>query len=326
MTTSLVTGGLGFLGGHLVRELRSRGERVRVLDDASGSPLARATELADDAGIEVEVGSVLDPEALDRALRGVDRVFHLAAIVGVARLARDPVAALERNLAGAEAVVEASCREGARLLYASSSEIYGDGAGRGAFAEDDAPGFDTARVAVDGRAAYAAAKWLGERAVRAARSRGLRAVIVRPFNAVGERQSEESGAIVPAFAGAALRGEPIVVHGDGSATRSFGDAREIARAFADLLACDAADGFAVNVGGEDVRTVRSVAETVRALAGSRSPIVTGAALPVSAILHRRPDLARLRGLLGRAPSSPIDDALARAVAAARVPGRALAVA
>ncbi len=314
----LVTGGLGFLGSHLVETLVARGARVRVLDDLSNAPAWRVAEAAA-LGAEVQIGSVLDARALAEAMRGVVAVHHLAAIVGVRRVAADPEGVLRANGAGAAAMIAACEARGARLLFVSSSEVYGDGAAGRRFLEDDAPGFAAARVATDGRAAYALSKWIGERMALEASTRGLAVVVARPFNAVGAGQSESSGAVVPRFAAAALRGEPIEVEGDGSATRAFACASDVARAFAGLLSEDRARGSVVNVGSDRRMSVLDLARAVRDLCGSRSPIVRRAPLAagVAPIAHRAPDLARLRALLGSALELPVEEGLRAAVASQR---------
>lgn len=308
---ALVTGGLGFLGRHVVAELRARRRSVRVLDDLSNADSARADSMRA-LGVDVRIGSTLRPRDVAAATEGASDVFHLAAVVGVARVSSDPKATLDRNAAGAARVISACASRGARLLFASSSEIYGEGAPGRAFREVDAPGFDASAAERDGRAAYAFSKWIGETLALGAAERGLHVVIARPFNVVGAGQSAASGSVVPRFLSAAMRGEPLRVEGDGSATRAFAAAGEVARAFVELLETPRARGLAVNVGGTDVRTVLDVARAARDVAASRSAIALDAAprrARVGAIRHRVPDLARLRDLLGWLPSSPLEASL-----------------
>lgn len=316
---ALVTGGLGFLGSHLVTELRRRGSRVRVLDDGSNARAATRAAFGGDAGIECWEGSVCDRSLARQAVEGAAEVYHLAAIVGVRRVASDPWGVLRSNVDGARAIVEACSSAGTPLLFVSSSEVYGDGAPGKAFREEDAPGFDAAAAYRDGRVAYALSKWIGEQRCLEASSRGLPVVVARPFNAVGAGQSEASGALVPSLVAAALRGEALPIEGDGLATRAFADAAEIAAAFVDLLRSGRAFGHAVNVGSDDVRSILEVARLVRDAAGLDVPLAFAPEVPaVCAVRHRRPDLARLGRTIGWVPARPIEGALARAVASARL--------
>jgi UDP-glucose 4-epimerase len=287
---------------------------VRVLDTAA--PPSRASAWA---GVDVRQGSVADGAALRRALEGIDTVFHLAAIVGVRRVAEDPRGVLAANVAGARAVVDACQEVDARLLFVSSSEIYGSGARGARFSESDAPGFDARRVGADGRAAYAESKRLGEEMCLTAAGRGLRVAVVRPFNGVGAGQRPESGALVPSLLECAFAGRPIFLEGAGAPTRAFTDAEEMARAFYEIATSPRAQGRIVNVGGAAVHSLRQVAELVLARTGSRSPIAdAGPSLVanVAAVSHRAPDLTLLRQVLGWAPSRPLAYSVDRAAAAA----------
>lgn len=313
---AVVTGGLGFAGSWLVRELCHRGLNVRILDDGSNANSAHEREFDHHPQVERIVGSTLDRECVRATLKSADELYHLAAVVGVRRVAADPGFVLHSNREGAAVVISECERAGVPFLFVSSSEVYGSAPANRAFRETDAPGFCMDRVAVDGRAAYAWSKWLGERRALEAMSRGLRGVIVRPFNVVGAGQSTASGALIPSLVSAALRGEPLRLEGDGTSTRAFAWVPEVARAFVDLLHCPAAAGAVVNVGGTDVRSIRTVAERILEISGSRSPIQFGAPIVprgVAPVAHRRADLGRLQQFLGWAPSSPVELAIRDAV-------------
>jgi UDP-glucose 4-epimerase len=317
---SLVTGGLGFLGSHVVRECLRRGRRVRILDDGSSADPNHRREFARDPRVELWHGSVHDAELVRRAVDGAGEAFHLAAIVGVRRVALDPRGVLANNTLGARIVVDRCEAARIPLLFVSSSEVYGAGSLGMPFREEDAPRFDAAAAASDGRAAYALSKWLGEERCRAAARRGLPVVIARPFNAVGSGQSAAGGALVPNLIRAALRGEPLLLEGDGGSTRAFADAEEIASAFLDLLDRPAAHGLAVNVGGRHVHSIAEIAALVDQIIGIRSRVITGARVArggAGRIAHRSADLSRLRALLGWAPSRPVRGAIERAVERAR---------
>ncbi|MBI3817768.1 MAG: NAD(P)-dependent oxidoreductase [Planctomycetes bacterium] len=327
---AVVTGGLGFVGTHVVRELLSRGRRVRILDDGSNACDASREAFAHVNDVEVVDGSTLSRETVRNAVAGASELYHLAAIVGVRRVAADPAFVLQSNRLGAETVFGECERAGVPVLYMSSSEVYGSGAAGRAFRENDAPGFCIDRISHDGRAAYAYSKWLGERLALEAAARGHRIVSVRPFNIVGAAQSEASGSLVPSLVAAALRGENLRLEGDGGATRAFAWAPEVARALVELLHCDAAFGSIVNVGGTDVRTIRSVAELILQITGSDSKIqFRESVVPrgVTAVAHRRADLSRLCEWIGWAPSAPLSRAVLDAVefASGRIAAPAAAI-
>lgn len=317
---AVVTGGLGFVGSHVARELLQRGRRVRILDDGSNAGVFCKDEFLLDSRVELVEGSTLDRDRVRACLSGASELYHFAAMVGVARVAADPAFVLYSNREGASSVVAECERAAAKLLFISSSEVYGSAPRPRAFHESDAPGFCMDRILTDGRAAYAYSKWLGERTALAAAERGLSVVIARPFNIVGAGQSLASGALLPKVVSAALNGETIQLEGDGTQTRAFAWAPEAARAFVELLHCGAAPGTVVNVGGREVRSIHSVAEAARALVGSRSTIqLRESVVPrgVGSIAHRRADLTKLLELLGWVPSAPLLYALRDAVLHAR---------
>src|SRR5690606_37735266 len=122
---SVVTGGAGFLGSHLVELLLARGDEVIVLDDESTGRTANLSSVLGDPQLRYVAGSVLDTGAVNDAIRGADRVFHLAAAVGVHRIVDHPLDGLRVNLHGTENVLDACLTHGARMLLVSTSEIYG---------------------------------------------------------------------------------------------------------------------------------------------------------------------------------------------------------
>lgn len=331
---AVVTGGAGFIGSHLVEELLGRGCAVHVVDDLSTGRREHLAAVAAGAPLRLTVASIADPDVADRCCADADVVFHLAGVVGVQRLAEEPLEVVQQNLRCNEAVLAAAARHGVPLLLASSSEVYGDGPVP--FREQDPvrPG-----VTEGYRGGYACAKAMSEWLAfgHAARS-GLPVAVARLFNTVGPRQSGQHGMVLPRFVAQALRGEPITVYGSGEQTRCFAHVREVARALADLAEARGAAGRVFNVGSDLEVTVADLAATVRELAGSAVPIVR---VPLASVFpagfadppRRRPCLRRLRAAIGWAPSLPLDGivrellALGRAgrlpdVAAAAVRNRA----
>lgn len=308
--TALVTGGSGFLGSHLVQHLLGLGRAVVVLDDLSSGSLDNLAHLDGHPRLRVCIGSAADPECTARELDGCDHVFHLAGAVGVHRLHTEPVAMLERNLRPTEVVLALAAAQHKPVLITSSSEVYGSGPVP--FRESDPvrPG------ATDSlRGGYACAKAMGEwlclAHVRAAR---LPAVVVRIFNTVGPRQAERHGMVLPRFLGQALRGEPITVYGSGTQTRCFAAAGEVVRALVELLDAPKARGSVFNVGSDREVAIAELAQLVREVTGSRSPIVH---LPVAEVFprgfpdppRRVPCLQRLRSVLGWAPDAPVESVI-----------------
>src|ERR1044072_6248051 len=213
----LVTGGAGFIGSHLVDALVERSARVRVLDDlSSGSVgnLARYLD-AEGAAVELQRGDIRDVEACRRACEGLSWVFHLAALGSVPRSIDDPASSIAVNVTGTANVFAAAREAGARrVLYASSSSVYGD----------DPP--LPKREGEEGvpLSPYAASKAMGEQlAATFARSYGQELVGLRFFNVFGPRQSPHGpyAAVVPRFLAAAQRGEPMEIHGDGGQRLDF---------------------------------------------------------------------------------------------------------
>jgi len=302
----LVTGGAGFIGSHLCAELLRRGHAVHVIDDLSTGRLENLAEVVSHAMLRTTVASVADPAVAARACEDADVVFHLAGVVGVRRLAREPLEVMQRNLRCTEVIVAAAAAAGVPLLLTSSSEVYGDGPVP--FREQDPvrPG------ATEGlRGGYACAKAMGEwLAFGHAQQSGMPVVIARLFNTVGPRQSGEGGMVLPRFVAQALRGEPITVYGSGEHTRCFAHVAEVVRALADLAEAPNARGCVFNVGSAVETTVRDLALLVRDRAGSRSPIVlvpfaevfpTGFADPP----RRLPCLERLARVIGWVPKRPL---------------------
>lgn len=304
--TAVVTGGAGFIGSHLCEELLRRGSAVHVVDDLSTGALDNLGAVAGHPRLRVTVASVADPAVARAVCDGAGLVFHLAGVVGVRRLAAEPLDVMQRNLRCSEVMIEAAAAAGVPMLLASSSEVYGDGPVP--FREHDAvrPG------ATEGlRGGYACAKAMSEWLAfgHAARSRWP-VVVARLFNTVGPRQSGDHGMVLPRFVGQAVRGEPITVYGSGTQTRCFAHVGEVVRALADLAASPRAVGRVVNVGSAVETTITALATLVRDVARSPSPIVHvpfGDVFPRTFVdpPRRLPSLERLQHAIGRVPSLPL---------------------
>lgn len=269
----LVTGADGFLGSHLVERLLDRGAVVAALvrpSSVSGTVGFRLRNLApvQSALAEVVAADVASADATDRIVEWRPQVlFHLAAEAYVERSFRHPREVMRTNLGGTEAVLHAMRREPGieRLAVASSSEIYGGT--RGAAIDEDHP--------LEPSSPYAASKVAADRLAYAHhRTYGTPVAIVRPFNTFGPRHPYD---VIPKFVARALRGDPLVIYGDGAQSRDFTYVDDMVDAFLVMGSHPDAVGRAVNFGTGEAVSIARLARLVVEIAGSSSPIEHGPA-------------------------------------------------
>ncbi len=310
---TLVTGGAGFIGSHLVDRLLADGRRVRVLDDFSTGREVNLAHLAGEARLDVIRGSILDGARLAEAMRGVDAVFHLAAVVGVRHVVDDPLRMLITNAEGSQRVLEAAHAAGARLLLASTSEVYGQSAAL-PFREEGPRELGPTWIH---RWGYATAKALDEHLAFAYADRGLAMSIVRYFNVYGPRMDPAGyGSVIARFIAQARAGDPLTVHGDGRQTRCFGYVTEAVEATFLAGSRPEALGRVFNVGSRFEHSIMDLAERIVAATGSASPI---AHLPYEAAFGERfadtrrrvPELSAIRRALGWEATIDLDEGLTR---------------
>ena len=254
----LVTGGVGFIGSHVVERLLRDGHRVRVLDNFSSGTQENLAFGRGKPRLEVVEGDIREFSATLAAVRGVEVIFHQAAMRWVPRSIDDPIGANENNVTGTLNILRAAREAGVRrVVYASSSSIYG--------ARPDLPNREDQSPAPI--SPYAVSKLAGELYCAAwSRLYGLETVALRYFNVFGPRQDPTSqyAAVIPRFIAWALRGEPLEVHGDGTQSRDFTYIDNVVEA--NLLAASAPGGVGemFNVGcGSRV----SLLEIIRLLEG-----------------------------------------------------------
>ncbi|MCK5943447.1 MAG: NAD-dependent epimerase/dehydratase family protein [Planctomycetes bacterium] len=315
---AVVTGGAGFIGSHLVELLLAEGFSVHVVDDLSTGALQNLSAVRGRPELTVTVASVAAPQVARHVLADADVVFHLAGVVGVRRLAREPLDVMQANLRSTEVVLQAAADRGVPVLLTSSSEVYGDG---------PVPFVESAPVmpgSTEGlRGGYACAKAMGEWLAGAhAEQSGLPVVVARLFNTVGPRQAGDHGMVLPRFVRQALRGEPLTVYGEGAQTRCFAHVRDVGRALLDLARSASLPGRVVNVGSAIETPVAELAELVIRSAGSRSTIRH---VPFHDVFpqgfvdppRRVPSLQRLRAANGWVPQTPLAEIVDDVVAAER---------
>jgi UDP-glucose 4-epimerase len=311
----LVTGGAGFIGSHLVDRLVAEGASVTVLDDFSTGRADNLAHLSGSRALTVLRGSILDADLVDRAVRETALVFHLAAAVGVRHIMRDPVGAVLTNVLGTEHVLAAALRYGARVLFASTSEVYGR-SNQIPFREDGERVLGPTWIH---RWSYATAKSVDEHLTFAYAERGLRVSVVRYFNSYGPRIDENGyGSVIARFAVQALRGTALTVHGDGLQTRCFTFVSDSVDGTLRAAERDEAIGRVFNIGNVEEITILDLARRIRDLLGSSSPIEF---VPYDSYYprgfqdtpRRVPEIALARSLLGFEPKVRLEDGLARTV-------------
>jgi UDP-glucose 4-epimerase len=310
--TVLITGGAGFIGSHLAEHLLEDEWIVYVLDDLSTGSIENVDHLQDNPRFHFVAESVLSPAVVSELVYKCDLVYHLAAAVGVRLIVEQPVQTLVTNIDGTAMVLEYCSKFGKRVLIASTSEVYGDHRHERELVEDDRRiyGPTTAR-----RWAYADSKAMDEFLTLAHHhERGLDCVIARLFNTVGPRQSGEYGMVIPRFVDAALAGEPLEVHGDGSQTRCFCHVDDTIRALHGLMELHDRSGEIFNVGSQERVSILELAKRIRARVSSESQIVT---IPydevygqgIEDMLHRIPSLEKIGAAMGWKPERSLEDIL-----------------
>jgi UDP-glucose 4-epimerase len=307
---TVVTGGAGFIGSHLTEHLLARGDEVTVLDDLSTGSLDNLADVLDHPRLRRVHGTVLDRHQVDWLVHGADRVFHLAAAVGVRRIVEEPLQSLRVNLHGTENVLEAARAAGATVLLASTSEIYGKNDKVGLREDDD-------RIIgspTKSRWSYSEAKAIDETLVTAYGRAGLRAVTVRLFNTVGPRQTGRYGMVVPRFVGQALAGDPLTVYGTGDQIRCFCHVADVVAALPALLAERDAIGGVFNLGSAEQVSIGQLARRVVRLTGSHStidriPYQVAYGDGYEDMMRRVPDCRRARELIGFVPARDLDTIL-----------------
>lgn len=219
----LVTGGFGFIGSWLIERLLGDGHQVHVVDDLSSNPIPPGKvldELGHPEGLTFSISDIAD-FAWNRLPR-FDQIYHLASPVGPAGILPFAGRMVWQVVNDIYTLIALTQRDGARLIDVSTSEVYGGG--QNGLCSEDMPRVIQAKTTV--RLEYAVAKLAAETAIL--NTEGLDAVVVRPFNVAGPRQSPKGGFVLPRFIEQAMRGEALTVFGDGSAVRAFTHVREIA--------------------------------------------------------------------------------------------------
>jgi nucleoside-diphosphate-sugar epimerase len=313
VTKVLVTGGAGFIGSHLTEKLLERGDEVIVVDDESTGRYENLAAVRDHPRLNYVRGSIADEPLVHRVAAEVDQVYHLAAAVGVALIARQPIQTIERNIYPTQLLLDKVCArvargESVKVFLASTSEVYGKNP-KPLWDEDDDLVFGSTTKA---RWSYGASKAIDEfLALACWRQSRVPVVIGRFFNVVGPRQSGAYGMVLPRFVKSALAGQPLVVHDDGQQVRCFAHVQDVINVVMTLMAESDAMGCVFNIGSDFPVSILELAQRVLRISGSKSPIefqsyTDAYDIDFEDVRRRVPNLARLRSTIDYQPAYDLD--------------------
>jgi UDP-glucose 4-epimerase len=322
----LITGGAGFIGSHLADLLVARGDTVTILDDLSTGRRENVAHLLETDSAELVPESVLDVALVDELMSRSDVCFHLASSVGVKLIVDNPLDSILSMVRGTDVVMAAAARYRTRLVFTSTSEIYGKNGGQALDEDSDRLVGPTSKS----RWSYATAKAFGETlAFGYTREHGARMTVARLFNTVGPRQSAAYGMVLPRFVRQAIAGADITVYGDGSQSRCFTHVHDSADALVRLSESRGTIGHAYNIGTAEPIRILDLARLVRERADSSSrirlvPYEEAYGTGFEELGRRRPDCNRLEQATGWRPRFTVRDAIDDVVAFERRTNRAVA--
>ena len=302
----LITGGAGFIGSSLAAYHLEHGDKVQVVDNLSTGQIKNIAPFLDNPNFIFTEVDLLEWDELDKAVCWSDRIYHMAAVVGVFRVLQEPIATLATNIAGCERLLRSLHKSAweTKLIIASSSEVYGNRPDDKALHEEMelliSPGHNT-------RWNYSISKIADEAfALSYAREYDMDITVVRFFNVIGPNQTGKYGMVVPRFIKQALNNEPITVYGDGSQVRAFMDIRDCINLLQILAENKDSKGEIVNVGTPYEITIGDLAQMVKKLSKSDSEIThisydEAYGLNFEEIYHRKPELSKLYRLTHYTP-------------------------
>ena len=311
----LITGGAGFIGSHLAERFINDGHTVQILDNLSTGSIENIAHLKDRQGFTCNINSVANEPLLAEMIDRADVVFHLAAAVGVKLIVEQPVHTIETNVHETEVVLKHASKNKKLVFIASTSEVYGK--------STDVPFHEDSDVVlgptIKHRWAYACSKLIDEfLALAYWKEKKLPVIITRLFNTVGPRQTGQYGMVLPTFVKQALSNQPISVFGDGSQSRSFTYVADVVEALVKLVGEPQAVGQVFNIGSTQEVTIAKLAERVRNLAGSNSPIHyipydQAYEVGFEDMPRRVADIAKIRKLVGFEPQVNLDEIINKVV-------------
>jgi dTDP-glucose 4,6-dehydratase len=303
MARVLVTGAAGFLGSHLCELLTDRGHSVIGMDNLLTGDIRNVERLSgrDYVFVKHDVTNYIHVDG------PLDRIYHFASPASPIDYLKLPIQTLKVGSLGTHNALGLAKAKGARILIASTSEVYGD-----PLVHPQREDYWGNVNCVGPRGVYDEAKRFAEAMVMAYhRYHGVQTRIVRIFNTYGPRMRVEDGRAIPAFLSQALKNEDVTVFGDGSQTRSLCYVSDLIEGITRLMESDEVNP--VNIGNPVEMTIRQLAETIIAITGSKSRIVT-CPLPTDDPKVRQPDITRARAILGWEPKVSLREGLEPTIA------------
>lgn len=312
---ALITGGAGFIGSHLAEALLDAGHEVDIIDNLSTGSIRNVGHLKSNPRFKYTIDTLTNEPLLAELIDRNDVIFHFAAAVGVKLIVEQPVHTIETNVHGTEVVLKHANKKRKKVVIASTSEVYGKSA--------DVPFREDADLVMGATAkhrwAYACSKAIDEfLALAYYKERHLPVIIVRFFNTVGPRQTGQYGMVLPSFVQQALSGNPITVFGNGTQSRSFTYVGDVVDCLMKLVTEPKAVGQVFNIGNKEEVTILKLAEIVKSLTESSSPIEF---IPYDKAYEegfedmprRVPDLTKVRKLVGYEPKVQLNEIITKVI-------------
>lgn len=310
----LITGGSGFIGSHLTDFLLAQNHSVLVVDDFSTGSRDNLKHLQGHAQLEVIDADLGNATLIREVCEGVDQVYHLAAAVGVALIAKQPIQTIHRNIYPTQLLLDELRRihlagKAVPLYLASTSEVYGKNP-KSIWNENDDLVFGSTTKP---RWSYGASKAIDEfLALACVRECGMKIIVGRFFNVVGPRQTGAYGMVLPRFVAAAMQNQPILVHDDGLQERCFAHVQDVVAGFTTLMNTESAFGRIYNIGADSPISILELAQRVQKIVNPQAPIEFQSYAKAydedfEDIRRRVPDLTRIREAIGYSPCHTIDD-------------------
>lgn len=310
-----VTGGAGFIGSHLVEKLLDLGHTVINIDNLSTGKRRFIQDFIDHPNHAFVEGTTLDRDLVRDAAAKSDVIFHLAAVLGVKNCVDNPLKVIEENIDGTRIILEEAYKQQVKVVFASTSEVYGKNDTM-PFSEDADRVLGATAI---NRWSYATAKALDEHLCFAYMQKGLPVTIVRYFNAYGPRATSTAyGGVLPRFITAAMNNRPLLVYGSGKQQRCFTYIDDTVRGT--IMAADKrADGYVFNLGSHFETSIEDLAYKIRSLLQSSSeinlvPYEKAYGKGYEDIQRRVPDLTKVEKILGYKPKVELEHGLLKTMA------------